>query len=317
MYSGFYDDGGNPDEEGNPTTGTSYFSYAGSTEGLSPHRVPRDRRRRPQHHADVLQAVLRLGDRRSVSTARPTSSPRVAASPTAEALIDLMKDKPRGDAAAPVATDTALKAVADFYNTGFDSRTLPSDPSLYLSSGPYIVTDVVEGQSVTMVANDKYDGDFGPKLDEITVRTIADPSAMVQALQNGEVDVISPQANADTLASLEGLDGVEVHKGNQLAYDHIDLNFSASSPTRTSVRRSSRRSPARRSSTRSSRRWTPRPRSSTRSCSCPAQDGYADAVANNGSGRLRRARHRGCQGAPRRRHADGAHPLQRQQPEPR
>ena len=37
---------------------------------------------------------------------------------------------------------TALKPIADFWNTGFDADQLPADPGLYLSSGPYKVTAV-------------------------------------------------------------------------------------------------------------------------------------------------------------------------------
>lgn len=282
VYSGYYDDGGNPDEEGNPTTGTSYFSYAGSTEGLSLTEFPEIG---DDNRSVTLTYSKPFSDwETSFGLDRPAHVvAKGGGLADGQALIDLLKDKPRGDAAAPVATDTALKAVADFYNTGFDSRTLPSDPSLYLSSGPYIVSDVVEGQSVTMVANDKYEGDFGPKLDEITVRTIADPSAMVQALQNGEVDVISPQANADTLAALEGLDGVEVHKGNQLAYDHIDLNFSGVFADQNVREAFLKTIPRQAILDAIITPLDPEAKVLDSQLFVPAQDGYADAVANNGS----------------------------------
>jgi len=223
VFSGYYNDGGAPDDQGNPTTGTSYFDYAGSTDGLALTDFPvigdDNRSVTLTYSKPYADWEIAFGlDRPAHVVAKGGGLADAAA------LTALLKDKPRGDAAAPVPTDPKLKAVADFYNTGYDSRTLPADPSLYVSSGPYIVSDVVEGQSVTLVANKKYTGGLKPKLDTITVRTIADPSAMVQALQNGEVDVISPQANADTLASLEGLQGVKVHQGKQLAFDHIDLN---------------------------------------------------------------------------------------------
>ncbi|MCG2798708.1 MAG: ABC transporter family substrate-binding protein [Cellulomonas sp.] len=133
---------------------------------------------------------------------------------------------------APTATtpDTELQAVADFWNTGYDSTTLPSDSDLYLSSGPYIVSEVVENESVTLVPNPKYTGDLTAKLDSIIMRTIPDATAAVQALKNGEVDVISPQASADTLTALDAVTGVTVHEGDQLAYDHVDLTFSNAGP---------------------------------------------------------------------------------------
>ncbi len=146
-----------------------------------------------------------------------------------QALIDLFT-KLAPTAKDATADDPELRKVADFWNTGFDSTVLPSDPELYLSSGPYIVSEVVENQSVTLVPNEKYSGDLTPKLDSIVMRTIPDATAAVQALKNGEVDVISPQPSADTLAALEGIDGITVHEGDQLAYDHVDLTFNNGGP---------------------------------------------------------------------------------------
>ncbi|GEL94885.1 ABC transporter family substrate-binding protein [Cellulomonas composti] len=146
-----------------------------------------------------------------------------------QALIDLFT-KLADTAPTATAADPDLQKVADFWNTGFDSTILPSDPSLYLSSGPYIISDVVENQSVTLVPNEKYAGDLTAKLDSIVMRTIPDATAAVQALQNGEVDVISPQSSADTLTALDALSGVTVHKGDQLAYDHVDLTFNNGGP---------------------------------------------------------------------------------------
>lgn len=146
-----------------------------------------------------------------------------------QALIDLLEGL-ADTAPTATAADPQLQAVAEFWNTGFDSTVLPSDPELYLSSGPYIVSEVVENQSVTLVPNEKYTGDLKAQLDEIVMRTIPDATAMVQALSNGEVDVISPQSSADTLTALKAIDGVVVHDDLQLAYDHIDLTFNNGGP---------------------------------------------------------------------------------------
>ena len=147
----------------------------------------------------------------------------------AKALTDLLTKLADG---APKATaaDPQLKAVADFWNTGFDTTTLPSDPSLYLSDGPFIVSDIQENQSVTLVPNTSYTGDLKPHVDQIVMRTIADPTAAVQALQNGEVDVVSPQSSADTMTALNALDGIKVITGDQLAFDHVDLTFNNKGP---------------------------------------------------------------------------------------
>jgi peptide/nickel transport system substrate-binding protein len=59
------------------------------------------------------------------------------------------------------------------------------------------------------------------------VRFITDPLAAVQALQNGEVQVIAPQATADVATALADLD-VTVIGGNDGVYEHIDLQFDQS-----------------------------------------------------------------------------------------
>ena len=59
-----------------------------------------------------------------------------------EDLVELLKDTPRGNPEKP-ASHPALKKISDFWNTGFDTKALPDDPALYLSSGPYIVRDIV------------------------------------------------------------------------------------------------------------------------------------------------------------------------------
>ncbi|NLF03991.1 MAG: ABC transporter family substrate-binding protein [Actinomycetales bacterium] len=117
----------------------------------------------------------------------------------------------------------ALAPLADAWRTGFDFTSLPSDAGLYLSSGPYIVTDFVENQYITLTKNAKYTGDKPGKTENITVRYNEDPQALVQALQNGEIDMLAPQATADTLAALQAIDGVTVETGQDATYEHVDM----------------------------------------------------------------------------------------------
>ena len=104
---------------------------------------------------------------------------------------------------------------------------MPSNPDLVLSSGPYVITDFVADQYVTLTANKQYTGANQAKVEEITVRFITDPLAAVQALQNGEVQVISPQATVDVADALAALD-VTVIGGYEGTYEHIDLQFDQS-----------------------------------------------------------------------------------------
>lgn len=117
----------------------------------------------------------------------------------------------------------ALSALSVAWRTGFDFTSLPSDEGLYLSSGPYIITDFVENQYITLTRNPSYSGDWAGKVENITVRYNEDPQALVQALQNGEIDMLAPQATADTLAALEAIDGVVVETGQDATYEHVDM----------------------------------------------------------------------------------------------
>ena len=123
--------------------------------------------------------------------------------------------------------NTALAAISSFWNSGFNFTEMPSDPALVLSSGPYVITDFVADQYVTLTANTEYTGANLPAVEEITVRFITDPLAAVQALQNGEVQVISPQATVDVADALAALD-VTVIGGYEGTYEHIDLQFDQS-----------------------------------------------------------------------------------------
>ncbi|MDJ0334477.1 ABC transporter family substrate-binding protein [Salinibacterium sp. G-O1] len=125
-------------------------------------------------------------------------------------------------------SDTASMAkIANFWNTGFNFTEMPSDTSLVVSNGPYTITDFVADQYITLTANENYVGDHKPEVAEVTVRFITDPLAAVQALQNGEVQVISPQATADVADALAALD-VTVVGGYEGTYEHIDLQFDQS-----------------------------------------------------------------------------------------
>jgi peptide/nickel transport system substrate-binding protein len=119
----------------------------------------------------------------------------------------------------------ALAAISSFWNSGFNFSEMPSDPELVLATGPYMITDFVADQYIELSANPEYTGDHTPQVETITVRFIPDPLAAVQALENGEVDVIQPQATADVADALAAIDGITVLGGYEGTYEHIDLQF--------------------------------------------------------------------------------------------
>jgi len=123
-----------------------------------------------------------------------------------------------------------LKPIAKFWNTGFNFTKLPDDKSLLVSDGPYVISEFVENQYLTLARNDKYKGSHNTGPDTVTFRYIDDPMGQVQALQNGEVDLIGPQASADVLTALNALKGVTVENSIEGSYEHIDLQFANGGP---------------------------------------------------------------------------------------
>lgn len=151
-----------------------------------------------------------------ISTALPAHVVAKEAGMSFEELVTAAKEK----------DVEALTPAAKFWNDGWDFSPgeLP-DASLVPSMGPYKFKDGgwQAGQSITLEANPEYWGT--PAATKELVLRFADPKTHVQALQNGDLDVIEPQATVDTLQQLEGLgDSVNVQTGDQLTWEHVDYN---------------------------------------------------------------------------------------------
>ncbi|MGB5934978.1 MAG: ABC transporter family substrate-binding protein [Ornithinimicrobium sp.] len=127
---------------------------------------------------------------------------------------------------------SGMEPVAEFYNTGWNASggTLP-DASLTPSSGPYTLEGATwnSPESLTLVPNEEY-WSTPPGTKNLTFRFTA-PEAMVQALQNGDINVIEPQPDVDTVQAIEGMgDGFTLLTGPTLTWEHLDFNFIDSSP---------------------------------------------------------------------------------------
>lgn len=137
-----------------------------------------------------------------------------------EAILKALKDK-----------DTKkLSKISNTWNTGFDFTSMPKDEDLLVHNGPYKITKFEEGQYLTLELDDNYSGPTKPKVNTVTVRYNGDPMAMVQAVENGEVDFTQPQATADVLSAAEDLDGVTVEAGDGATYEHVDFTFDNKGP---------------------------------------------------------------------------------------
>lgn len=151
-----------------------------------------------------------------VTSAFPAHIVAEQAGMTVEALVEAIQAK----------DVEALRPAAEFWNTGWLSPNPGEMPDEALTpvSGPYKLADWAAGESVTLVANDKYWG-TPPATKTLVYRFVA-PEAMVQALQNGDLNVIEPQATVDTVAQLNAIgSSVKVETGETLTWEHLDFNF--------------------------------------------------------------------------------------------
>lgn len=140
-----------------------------------------------------------------------------------------------------------LSGIANVWNSGFNLEQFPDDPSILVSTGPYTITGFEAGDHLVLSANQNYHGDHSPVFETIRVRFMADPLSQVQALANGEVDVVTPQPNPDVgdalrrmasaVAGGEASDepasdgtatGVTVLDGIDGTWEHLDLKFANS-----------------------------------------------------------------------------------------
>jgi len=110
------------------------------------------------------------------------------------------------------------------FKDGFKTASPPNLANV-VSGGPYVVSDYKPGQGMTLTRNEKYWGTPGT-LDEIDLPFITDANQEPQALKNGEVDVIFPQAQLDLVSQVKGIEDVSSIVGFGTFWEHLDLNFS-------------------------------------------------------------------------------------------
>ncbi|MGO3885900.1 MAG: ABC transporter substrate-binding protein, partial [Mycetocola sp.] len=106
-------------------------------------------------------------------------------------------------------------------------------------TGPYVVSDVVDGQSVTLTRNDDYRlGWEDGQINEVRFVTAADSTTAIQQLARGDIDhtsgIMTPLTNY--LDQLEGSDAVTLYRAEGTQIDEIQLNTAVAPLNNTLVR---------------------------------------------------------------------------------
>ena len=126
--------------------------------------------------------------------------------------------------------DAFMAEVATVWNEGYSFTNTPDNPLAYLSSGPYVLEELVEEQYSTHVVNPLYNWGPKPKYERITIRQIDDSTAAIQAVDNGEVQIASGQPTADVLQLVQALTNAEYASSEEAAYEHVDLSRNNGGP---------------------------------------------------------------------------------------
>jgi peptide/nickel transport system substrate-binding protein len=105
------------------------------------------------------------------------------------------------------------------WNTGLDKN-----PEKIPSAGWLKISNWTQGESLTLVRNDKY---FGPKanLDSMVFRFLPESTTQPAAMQNNEVDLIYPQPQLDQVAQIKQLPDVTSQINFGPSFEHLTLNF--------------------------------------------------------------------------------------------
>ena len=124
----------------------------------------------------------------------------------------------------------AIEAIAVVYNEGFNFSSLPSDPGLFLSTGPFIMTEFVENQHIVLERNPLFTWGPIPHMDQVIVSFNEDPMSQLNAMQNFEIDLMAPQATVDVLAAAQSMEGVEHFPHQGATWEHLDVVFDNGGP---------------------------------------------------------------------------------------
>ena len=109
----------------------------------------------------------------------------------------------------------------DYNVTEVNSKT---NPLLLVCNGAYQVTGAVDGKSVTMELNPRYNsGPATSGITKIVYNTVSDSTAAIQALANKEVDVYGGQPTADGLALMRKIPGTTLDERSIGSYEHIEV----------------------------------------------------------------------------------------------
>lgn len=122
------------------------------------------------------------------------------------------------------------------FGDGQDVKAHPAN-AMPVGSGPFMVTEFTPGEAIILKKNPNFFIEGRPKLDEIIVRIVQDPSAMVIAMENGDAEMYPFLVGSQDIRRLEKVDGLTITNEGYAGIGPINwLAFNTASPKLSDVR---------------------------------------------------------------------------------
>ena len=122
------------------------------------------------------------------------------------------------------------------FGDGRDPKSHPANGAP-VGSGPFMLEEFRAGEAIILKKNPNFFLSDRPKLDEIIVRIIKDPSALLIAMENGEADMYPFMAGSQEIRRLEKVEHLTVTTEGYAAVGPINwLAFNTASPKLNDVR---------------------------------------------------------------------------------
>lgn len=98
-----------------------------------------------------------------------------------------------------------------------------SEADCYIGCGPYKLTEWVHGSKLTLVKSDTYWNKDSIKNDQVDVKVINDPTAVMNAFENGEIDKCKT-TKVEWINKFDKDDTAEKHKVGLPSIDYLTIN---------------------------------------------------------------------------------------------
>ena len=142
-------------------------------------------------------------------------------------------------------TDASPKNIANFtygiieasayQHSNFEEFAAKNDTPV--GAGPFVLEGWAPKQYVHFVRNENYwDKDNMPTLDGVLFQNIEEDSALLAALQNGEIDFFQPQAKKENVEAVDAMDGAHLVSYLANGYTHMCFNTQISKLSDVRVR---------------------------------------------------------------------------------